>query len=211
MFVVVALVVVVGVVMTAARSGDSGTGDELAGLLDQVLDTAEYDTGVAELDACPLADMDEVMEVVADTPAELLDLTGEGDTAFQEIGDSPAGIFCYRFAETDPDVDAPAGSPIEAVSVSLTATPVGAYEDYLASVFPDEVVTQGDVDEDDGGELHGYCVSAADENGRTGCGADWVDADAQVVLGVYLEGLRDESVARDVLDRVRALVPLPAD
>lgn len=79
-------------------------------------------------------------------------------------------------------------------------TPVGEYDDFLLAAFDNESTALGAVSEWRGGEVHPYCVSAADEQGQTGCGADWVHDDAQVAVGVYLAGERDQATAIRALE-----------
>jgi hypothetical protein len=200
--VVVAVVAVITVLAVLAawavdRNGDPADGAVVARGLSLILDDVEYESGVALLDDCPVLDISVLLAAVA-AEAEVDPAVADGEqssTVYQEMATFPAGVFCNAFASAD----APLTSGAVAVSLSVTMTPLGGYGEFLVTAFENESTDLGGVVEFRGGQVHPYCLTAADEQGQTGCGADWVHDEAQVAVGVYLAGERDE------VDAVRAL------
>lgn len=198
--VAVAVIAVVAVLVgwAVARTDEPADGAVVARGLSVVLDELEYEAGVAFLDECPVLDTDVLLDVVG-SQAEVDPAVADGDksaTAYTETATFPAGVFCNAFAAAD----AALTSGAVAVSLSVTMTPVGDYEDFLRAAFDNESTELGDVIGLRGAQVYPYCVMAADEQGQTGCGADWVHDEAQVAVGVYLAGERDEAAAVRALE-----------
>ncbi len=206
-----ALVVVVVVVAALAavavlagwivmRNGDPSDGPVVARGLSRILDDVEYQSGTAVLDECPVLETDALLAAVG-AHADVDPAVAEGEQssfAYQETSTFPAGVFCNVFASAE----APLTSGAVAVSLSVTMTPLGGYGDFLLGVFENETTDLGGVVEFRGGQVHPYCLTAADEQGQTGCGADWVHDEAQVAVGVYLAGERDEAAAVRAMEAV---------
>jgi hypothetical protein len=192
----VALVAAAGWGLT--RDGEPADAAVIARGLSVILDDVEYESGVATLDECPVLETSVLLTAVGSaTEVDSAVIDGErSSVAYQETSSFPAGVFCNAFAAAD----APLTSGAIAVSLSVTMTPLGAYEDFLLGTFDNESTELGSVVEFRNGEVHPYCLSAADEEGQTGCGADWVHDEAQVAVGVYLAGERDESAAVAALE-----------
>jgi hypothetical protein len=194
--VLAALAILVG--WAAARTDEPADGAIVARGLSRVLDDIEYESGVAVLDECPVLDTDVLLDVVG-SQAEIdpaVDVGERSSTAYTETDAFPAGVFCNAFAAAD----APLTSGAVAVSLSVTMTPLGEYSTFLLQTFDNESTDLGAMVEMRGGVVYPYCVTAADDEGQTGCGADWVHDDAQVAVGVYLAGGRDEAVAVAALE-----------
>lgn len=204
--VVVVVVAVVAVVVLAvwvvSRDGEPSDGATVSRGLSLILDDVEYESGVADLDECPVIETDVLLAAVG-AQAEIDPAVAEGDqsiVAYQETATFPAGVFCNVFAVDD----APLTRGAVAVSLSVTMTPLGDYDDFLLGAFDNETTDLGGLVDFRGGQVHPYCLAAADEQGQTGCGADWVHDEAQVAVGVYLAGERDEAVA---VSAVKAVLP----
>jgi hypothetical protein len=198
--VVAALVAGVAVLVgwVISRDDTPADGVVVARGLSRILDDVEYESGVAVLDECPVISTSALLAAV-ETAARIDPAVAEGQqttTAYQESSIFPAGVFCNAFAAED----APLVSGAVAVSLSVTMTPLGSYGEFLLSVFDNESTELGGVVEYRQGVVHPYCVTAADEQGQTGCGADWVHDEAQVAVGVYLAGERDETAAVRALE-----------
>lgn len=198
--VVAAAVVLVGWVVS--RDGEPSDGATVSRGLSRILDDIEYESGVADLDECPVLETDALLAAVG-TQAEIDPVVAEGErstVAYQETATFPAGVFCNVFAVED----APLTRGAVAVSLSVTLTPLGDYDDFLLGAFDNETTDLGGLVGFRGGQVHPYCLTAADEEGQTGCGADWVHDEAQVAVGVYLAGERDEAAA---VRAVKAALP----
>jgi hypothetical protein len=200
--VAVAVIAVMAVLVGWMISRDDSPADGVivARGLSQILDDVEYESGVAVLDECPVLSIAALLAAVeAEVRVDPAVADGrQTSNAYQESDSFPAGVFCNAFAAAD----APLTSGAVAVSLSVTMTPLGGYGEFLLGVFDNESTELGGVVEFREGLVHPYCVTAADEQGQTGCGADWVDEEAQVAVGIYLAGERDEAAAVRALEAV---------
>jgi len=205
-------VVAVGVLAATAILGlaayasiersDASEGRTYAAGLARVLDTSEYVEGVAQPVTCPIVDVDRVVDAVRVAVSDdtvLVDAV-ESHVVYEESPGFPAGVFCNVYIERE-SAEVPT-----AVSVSVSQTPLDPYEEFLRSLFDHETTEVFPIGRLRGGDVHPYCVEAIDEEGQTGCGADWIEQSDEIVVGVYLELVRDHETPVAVLDDVLRLI-----
>jgi hypothetical protein len=200
----VLIVVAVGVVVLVG--GGDGGGLDAEGAADGfavVADDAEYDdSGYAELRRCPLGDPQELAERVAGT-LDLSDDIVDGDS-YQYVSartdDLPESLWCIAGA------DLSLGSDGDIIAFSAGELPRGDYDRFLEDSFPGGNVEVDDPQDHKGGTIYPYCFDPDDESlGAPGCGADWVDEDAGIAVGLNATNGDDDPDA--AVDALQELLP----
>ena len=207
--IVAALVfVAIGVVVLLVTRDSGGSSVDAAAAADGLAEVTdvEFEGGIADLRDCPLGDLDDLSEQIADD----LDLDDvlDGDESLYVLepsDDFPAIVLCTLAVDPSDDVRGPS-------SVSYLTYEAPRDEDYAAyledDAFPEGGVTVYDSVDAHGGTIYPYCSEPDDSELDTICGADWVDDDRQIVIGldVTVDG-DDEDTATAAADALKTLLP----
>lgn len=199
---VVAILVAVGVFVLGGDSGGDSIGSASAGRgLEAVLRDGSYDeSGYQELSTCPLGDIDDLTAAVGEV-LELDEAVAEAEPLYSqtEKGDFPGFVACQVYPEDDVR-DGPAGLYFQAIF-----DPPRRYEGYVEDFSGDSTSIEfQDSVRYRGGEVFLYCAEANDENGFTGCEADWVKADDNIALAMYISG--DNLDSDDAFTALKAVI-----
>ena len=209
--VVAAILVVVGVLVFGGDDDSGGGGGAIksaaaASGLESILRDASFDEeGQETLRTCPLGDVDDLTAAVGKV-IELDDQVVDGveESALTEESDLPGFLACQINAEEVPR-DGPAGLFFQAIQ-----DPPRDYEGYISEFSGD--LTSLDFEdpvEYMGGEVFLFCAEAIEEDGYTGCDADWVNTDDNIALNIFLagEGMNTE----DAFTALKAVIVTMAD
>jgi hypothetical protein len=205
---IVAALVLIGVavlVVVLSSGGDSkldGKG-AAAGFAALAAD-ADYTDGFSDLRRCPLGEQTELTDDIADlvdASDELLDGTTD-QYMIERTGKFPESLLCTQLIEDPTDVRGPTGASYYAGDL-----PSGDYESFLEDdAFTDVEVTLEDTSGFKGGTIYPYCTEPDDADTTTPvCGADWVDDDNEIVVGLYLGG--DRASSDDAVAALEVLLP----
>ena len=200
----VVIAVAVGVVVLAGGGGGGGLdGEGAAEGFGALSDDAEYDdSGFFDLRRCPLGDLDDLNDRVADT-LDLSDDVIDGDT-YQYMSDRdddfPESVWCVGDADRN-DLGA------DNIAYTASELPDGDYERFLDDSVPSGSVEVGDPVDFKGGTIYPYCYEPADDDasGRPGCGADWVDESDDIAIG--LSYTTDDGDPEPAVDALKDLLP----
>lgn len=202
---IVAAVVLIGVavgVFVLARGGgaDGLDGEGAADGFAAVADDAEYDdTGRVELRRCPLGDPAELAERIVD----VLDVSDEVlDGASNQFmldrnADYPETFWCYqRAGESD---------ALGALRIGFSVGELPRGDDYLESL--EDILGAGgeveDAEDYKGGTIYPFCNQPA--GGTYGCGADWVDEEHDIQIGVTYSD--DDAESEPAVAALKELLP----
>jgi hypothetical protein len=178
------------------------------GLQTVLRDASFDDTGNDDFSSCPLGDLDELNGLVTKV-LEIDDVVFDGDEnmgAVDEDGSLPAYVSCQVFASDEGDVARGATG----VFYQSVFEPPSNYEKYIKDFSGDVTdLTFEDSQEYLGGEIVIFCAEATSDEGFTGCDADWVSADENVALAVFLGGTDINS--DDAVTALKAVLPAMAD
>jgi hypothetical protein len=98
----------------------------------------------------------------------------------------PAFVSCQRYAEDTDAVDKGA----DGLYFQAILNPPRDYEGYVADFAGDSSDINYDApDEYKGGKVYLFCWDANDDDGFTGCEADWVDTTNKIALNLFLDGV----------------------
>ena len=204
--VVIALIVVGVLVLGGDDDGGSNNVDAAganAGLTTALRD-GSFTDGSEEIDDCPLGDVDELAALVAgaiDVDDEVID-GRVASTLWEEDEDFPGFVSCE--ITTDEDVRGPYGIYFQAI-----LDPPRDYEGYIEDLYAETAIDFEESQEYLDGEVFLFCGEAMGEGeGFTGCDADWVSADEDIALNVFLYGDGDSDEA---LDALKAVLPTMAE
>lgn len=200
--VLIGVAVAVVVVSTGGDSNLDGKG--AAEGFAAVADGAEYDAdGFSDLRRCPFGSQGELTDDIADVIDASDDLL-DADTAqylIEETDDFPESLLCTQLIADPTGVRGTTG-----VSYYAGDLPRGDYEKFLEDdSFSDATVRVEDTADLKGGTLYPYCTEPDSAGVAPTCGADWVDDDNDVVVGLYLLG--DRVNADDAVVALQVLLP----
>ncbi|MEO6126421.1 MAG: hypothetical protein ABIR32_22200 [Ilumatobacteraceae bacterium] len=204
---VVAILVVVGIVVLGGGDDKGGGSVDAVGAhngLKAVLRDGSYTDGSETIDDCPLGDLDDLSAVVAgkiDIDNDVID--GEQvNTLFDKDPDFPGFASCQ--VSTDKDVDGPYGLYFQAI-----LKPARDYEGYVGDLYGDTTTLDfDDTQEYLGGEVFLFCGEPIQDDGYTGCDADWVNTDEDIALNVFLYGT--DATTKDAFAALKAVLPTMA-
>lgn len=197
----VLIAVAVGVLFLV-RDDDSGLDAEgAADGFAAVLDDAEFDeTGYSDLRRCPFgdeADIAEAISAVVDVPDEVLEADAL-EFVFEGDDDVPESISCVLATDADVSGD------VAAMYIYAHPRDRGDYADQLEESESTADVTVEDPYSHKGGEVYPYCVDDQEAESQ-GCGADWVDDDSEIALGLVLIG--DDVETEDASEALKLVLP----
>ncbi len=201
---VIAAIVVI-VLLVAGGDDDAGVdGEGAAAGFSAVVDDVDFqDAETSDLRRCPMGDAAELTEQIAEQIDASDDLIDGDESSFvaDESEFGPLAIICSL--SVSDDVRGPSS-----VIYIANAVPRGDYADFIEDVFGDDA----DVDVDDpvgyaGGQIYSYCGRA--EGNEVSCGADWVDEDNDIVLGVNAFDQRIDG--EDAVDALKTVLEQMAD
>lgn len=213
---IVAALVLIGVavlVVVLSRGGDSkldgkGAAEGFASLSDD----ASYDSdGYSELRRCPFGDQAALTDDVADlidASDDLLDAPTD-QYMIEKTDDFPETALCTQLIDDPGDVRGPSG-----VTYFAGDLPRGDYEKFLEdNTFTNAKVRVEDTSDLKGGTVYPYCTEPDSADTVPICGADWVDEDDGIVVGVNLSGdrLNSDSAVAALEQLLPKMVPALAD
>ncbi len=209
------LVVVIGLVVAAVflfsgddDSGGGGVNSAAAGRgLEAVLRDASFnDNGFEELDDCPFGELNDLVTKVTEV-IDVDEAVLDGDTSIYltEETDLPGYADCQIY---EVDEDGAAGQA--SLYFQAISDPPRDYEEYIKEFAGDSSTLDfEDSVEYRGGEVFLYCAEAVDEDGFTGCDADWVSTDDSIALNVFVGGERMKT--EDAFTALKAVIDTMAE
>lgn len=197
----VLIAVAVGVVVLAGGGGSGLDGEGAADGFAALADDAEYDdSGNAELRRCPFGDQVDLNERVSET-LDLADDVVDGETyqyMSERFEDFPESLWCVSTAELTADA-------AENIVYTASELPRDDYDRFLEDSFTNGDLEVGDAQDHDGGTIYPYCFELDESAGVSGCGADWVDEDADIAIGLNYS--TDEGDPEAAVDALEELLP----
>ncbi len=206
--IVVAILIGVGVLVFAGGD-DEGDGSSkvdaagaASGLKVLLRDGSFDDDGTEQLNDCPLGNVDDLTAAVGKV-VDLEDDVSDGDdeSALFEETDFPGFVDC----QINADDDVPNGP--SGLYFQVILDPPRDYEGYINEYYGGEStdITFEDSIEYLDGEIFIYCAEERDENGFTGCDADWVNDDENIAINLFLNGQGQDP--DDAVAGLKAILP----